>query len=266
MSVRDKFALLRRASRVWAVASIHGEAERLTRIQGEIERRFQPGDRLVYLGNAMGHGAEVRGAIDELLSFRRRMLARPGMFLFDIAFLRGAQEEMWQKLLQLQFAPNPREVFGWMVEHGMGATLSAYGGSIQQGFVAARAGPLALTRWTSQLRSDMQAVPGHYSLLSALRRAAYTDDGALLFVHAGVDPERPLSAQSDSLWWATTSFMKLERSYGGFIRVVRGFDPRHAGIETAQFTASIDGGAGFGGVLIAACFDRRGEIIEAIEA
>ena len=146
----------------------------------------------------------MRGAIDELLSFRRRMLARPGMFLFDVAFLRGAQEEMWQKLLQLQFAPNPREVFGWMVEHGIGATLSAYGGSIQQGFVAARAGPLALTRWTSQLRSDMQAVPGHYSLLSALRRAAYTDDGALLFVHAGVDPDRPLSAQSDSLWWATT--------------------------------------------------------------
>jgi serine/threonine protein phosphatase 1 len=48
--------------------------------------------------------------------------------------------------------------------------------------------------------------------VSALRRAAYTDDGALLFVHAGVDPDRPLSAQSDSLWWATTSFMKLERS------------------------------------------------------
>ena len=93
MSVRDKFALLRRASRVWAVASIHGEAERLTRLHGEIERRFQPGDRLVYLGNAMGHGAEVRGAIDELLSFRRRMLARPGMFLFDIAFLRGAIAE-----------------------------------------------------------------------------------------------------------------------------------------------------------------------------
>jgi len=266
MSVRDKFALLRKASRVWAVASIHGESERLCRLHRELEQRFMPTDRLVYLGNAMGHGADVRGTIDELLSFRRRMLARPGMFLFDVAFLRGAQEEMWQKLLQLQFAPNPREVFGWMVEHGMGATLAAYGGSIQQGYVAARAGPLALTRWTSQLRSDMQAVPGHYTLQSALRRAAYTDDGALLFVHAGIDPERPLSAQSDSLWWATGNFMRLERSYGGFIRVVRGFDPRHGGVQAGQFTASIDGGAGFGGVLLAACFDRRGEIADIIEA
>ena len=101
------------------------------------------GDRLVYLGNCLGHGAEVRGAIDELLGFRRQILARPGMFPFDIAYLRGAQEEMWQKLLQLQFAPNPREVLGWMLEHGVGATLSAYGGSIQQGIVAARDGPLA---------------------------------------------------------------------------------------------------------------------------
>ena len=60
--------------------------------------------------------------------------------------------------------------------------------------------------------------------------------------------------------------MKLEHSYGDFLQVVRGFDPRHAGIEAAQFTTSIDGGAGFGGALIAACFDRRGEIVEAIEA
>ena len=55
-------------------------------------------------------------------------------------------------------------------------------------------------------------------------RAAYTDDGALLFVHAGLDADRPLSAQSDSLWWGTGSFAKLDRSYGGFIRVVRGFE------------------------------------------
>ena len=33
-----------------------------------------------------------------------------GTFLGDIVFLRGSQEEMWQKLLELQFAPNPREV------------------------------------------------------------------------------------------------------------------------------------------------------------
>ena len=61
---------------------------------------------------------------------------------------------------------------------------------------------------------------------------------------------------------ATGSFAKLDRSYGGFIRVVRGFERAHAGIQTSQFTASIDGGCGFGGPLIAACFDKRGDVVE----
>jgi serine/threonine protein phosphatase 1 len=266
MSEREKFAVLRKSQRVWAVAAIHGEARRLETLHTEIDRRFAAGDRLVYLGNYLGHGTEVNATLDTLLNFRRELIARPGMFAADVVYLRGSQEEMWQKLLQLQFAPNPREVFSWMIEHGVGATLTAYGGDIQQGFVCARDGPLAITRWTSRLRTAMQGAPGHYALMIALRRAAYTDDGALLFVHAGLDADRPLSAQSDSLWWGTAAFNKLERPYGGFIRVVRGFDRAHAGVHTSQFTASIDGGCGFGGPLIAACFDRRGEIVDVIEA
>jgi serine/threonine protein phosphatase 1 len=266
MSDRDKFAVLRKCRRVWTVAAIHGEAARLRNLHCQLEARFTAGDRLVYLGNYLGHGPEVRGTLDALLAFRRELIARPGMFAADVAYLRGSQEEMWQKLLQLQFAPNPREVFAWMIEHGAGATLSAYGGDIQHGFVCTRDGPLAITRWTGKLRAAMQGLPGHYALMSVLRRAAYTDDGALLFVHAGLDADRPLSAQSDSLWWGTGSFARLDRAYGGFIRVVRGFERGHAGIQTGQFTASIDGGCGFGGPLIAACFDKRGDIVDSIEA
>jgi len=266
MADRDKFAILRKCRRVWAVAAIHGETERLRKLHAEIGGRFRPGDRLVYLGNYLGHGIDVRGTLDELLAFRREMIARPGLFAADVAFLRGSQEEMWQKLLQLQFAPNPREVFAWLVEHGAGATLTAYGGDIQQGFVCSRDGPLAITRWTGKLRTAMQAVPGHFSLMSALRRAAYTDDGALLFVHAGLDPDRPLSTQSDSLWWGSGRFERLDRPYSGFIRVIRGYDRGHAGLQTRQFTASIDAGCGFGGPLVAACFDPRGEVIDSIEA
>ncbi len=266
MSDRDKFAILRKSQRVWTVSAIHGEAKRLEALHRTLDSRILPGDRLVYLGNYFGHGPDVRGTIDALLAFRRELIARPGMFAADVAYLRGSQEEMWQKLLQLQFAPNPREVFSWMIEHGVGATLTAYGGDIQQGFVCARDGPLAITRWTSRLRTAMQGLPGHYALMSVLRRAAYTDAGALLFVHAGLDPDRPLSAQSDSLWWGTAAFNRLDRSYGGFIRVVRGFDRTHAGVQTGQFTASVDGGCGFGGALIAACFDRRGDVVDAIES
>ena len=105
-----KFARLRAARRVWAVAVIHGEAQRLAQLHDAISERFQLGDRVVYLGNYLGRGSAVLATIDELLDFRRRVLGRPGGAACDVVFLRGAQEEMWQKLLQLQFAPNPGEL------------------------------------------------------------------------------------------------------------------------------------------------------------
>ncbi len=266
MSDRDKFAVLRKSRRVWAVAAIHGEADRLDALHQAVVGRFLTGDRLVYLGNYLGRGPGVAHTVDRLLEFRRALIAAPGMFASDVAYLRGSQEEMWQKLLQLQFAPNPREVLDWMLSQGLGATLAAYGGTPGQGAQAAREGALSLTKWTTALRAGMQSRPGHYLLMSALRRAAYTDDGGLLFVHAGIDPDRPLSAQSDSLWWGTGGFSRLAQAYGGFAKVVRGFDRAHPGVEVGPFTVTVDAGCGFGGPLVAACLDPAGEIIELIEA
>ncbi len=266
MSERDKFAVLRRCRRVWAVAAIHGEAERIVALHEVLAERFAHGDRLVYLGNYLGRGPAIRATLDALLDFRRRLIAQPGMFAADVAYLRGSQEEMWHKLLQLQFAPNPREVLSWMLDQGVGATIEAYGGDLGQARALAGQGPLALTRWTGTLRAAMQRQPGHFALMTALRRAAYTDDGRLLFVHAGLDPERPLTAQSDSLWWNIGGFSQIDHAFDGFARVVRGFDLAHAGIRVGRFTTSLDAGCGFGGPLVAACFEPTGEIVDAIEA
>jgi serine/threonine protein phosphatase 1 len=263
---REKFAVLHAARRVWAVAAIHGEAAALGRLHTYLAPRLQPGDRLVYLGNFLGRGTQVRETMNELLAFRRWLLARPRSFAYDVAYLRGAQEEMWQKLLQLQFAPNPREVLSWMMTQGVGATLAAYGGDPQLGASHARDGAVAITRWSGTLRSAMQAVPGHFQLMAALRRAAYTDDNSLLFVAAGLDPERPLSEQSDSFWWGGASFARLDHAYGGFSRIVRGFDRAQGGIQTGPFSITIDGGCGFGGPLVAACLVPGGEIDDMIEA
>lgn len=266
MSDREKFAVLRRCRRVWTVAAIHGEVERLDSLHAALGERFAAGDRLVYLGNYLGRGPAVTATVDCLLSFRRALIALPGMFAADVAYLRGSQEEMWQKLLQLQFAPNPREVFEWMLSQGVGATLAAYGGDPVRGAACAREGALSLTKWSNALRAGMQAHPGHYLLMSALKRAAYTDDNRLLFVHAGIDPDRPLSAQSDSLWWGAGGFSHLDHAYGGFAKVVRGFDRSHPGVEVGPFSVTVDAGCGFGGPLVAACFDPSGEIVDLIEA
>ena len=262
----QKFAVLRRATRVWAIASVHGEADRLIRLQTAIRDRFQPGDRLVYLGNIMGRGPAVHESIDALLTFRTAVLAQPGIFRCDIAILRGRQEEMWQKLLQLQFAADARGVLSWMLDQGLAPTLEAYGGNAEEGLRAAASGALHLTRWTGKLRQAMKASPGHFEVMTSLRRAAFTDDGSLLFVNAGLDPSRPLEAQKDSFWWSHQGFTEMSEPYYGYRRVVRGFDRKHPGLDLSEYSATLDAGSGFGGPLLAACLRLDGEVSDLLEA
>jgi serine/threonine protein phosphatase 1 len=267
---RERFIKLRHARRIWAIAAIHGEVERISVLHDRIERAWRPGDRLVYLGNYLGRGTAVRATIDEILAFRRAVIAQPEGFACDVAFLRGSQEEMWQKLLQLQFAVSPSEVLKWMLDQGVGATLGAYGGDIQQGFAACREGPRAITRWTSGLRAMLNAVPGHSQFLSALRRAAVTvaplNEGILLFVHAGVDTARPLDAQGDAFWWGGSRLLELAEPYAGFRRIIRGFDRKHGGLVEAAYVTSLDAGCGFGGELLGVCFAADGSVSETISA
>lgn len=281
MEDRQKFTILRSVQRgaplrVWAVSSIHGEAGALNRLHRELVGRLQYGDRLVYLGNLIGRGPAVAATIDNLLRFRSLFMARPDAFACDVVHLRGSQEEMWQKLLQLQFATDPKAVLQWMLDQGVAATLESYGFSPTEGLREAAAGPRQLTRWTGALRQGIQDHPGHWQLLGSLRRAAYSQPrgdserpgdsgGGLLFVNAGLDPSRPLEAQQDSFWWGSSGFAGLARPYGGYRRVVRGFCPQHPGLEMGDFTATLDGGCGFGGPLLAACFTEDGELVEQID-
>jgi len=264
--LETQFAQLRNARRVWAIATINGAAQRLIRLHDKISDRFQEGDRVVYLGNYIGYGDAVLATIDELLNFRRRVLGRQRGFACDVAFLRGAQEEMWQKLLQLQFAPNPGEVLQWMVGAGMEAAVRAYGGDLRQGFAVARDGPRTITRWTGALRGAMNASPGHTTLFSALRHAAISLDLSVLFVHAAVDPSRPLSAQGDAFWWGRDDILELRGSFEGFRRVVRGIDREERSFIDRDFAVSLNGGIGGSGPLTAACFGAGGEVLELIEA
>jgi serine/threonine protein phosphatase 1 len=259
-------ARVRGARRIWAVASVHGEAERLRRLHDRIAARFADGDRIVYLGNYLGRGDDVVPAVDELLDFRRRVLARRHGFVCDIAYLRGAQEEMWQKLLQLQFARDPGEVLTWMVREGIEPTVRAYGGELRQGFAAARDGPRTITRWTTALREAMNAMPGHTALFATLRHAAVTDDNQLLFVNAGLDASRPLKGQGDAFWWSDRDIVELAAPFAGFRRVVRGFDRRQRGLVEGEFGVSLDAGAGRGGPLLAAAIGRDGGVLELLQA
>lgn len=258
------FATLRCWRRVWAVAAIHGESGRLARVLDGIAARLAPGDRVVFLGNYLGYGPDVGGTIDRLLAFRRGFLAQPLSFPGDIVFLRGWQEEVWHKLTQLQFSADPKPVFHWMLERGMASSLAAYGFAPGHVETAMREGVMAVTRWTGSLRAAVDARPGHRALFAALRHAARTDDDKILFVHAGYDPGKPLELQSDILWWGGADLLEQNGAFSGFSRIVRGFDRQRAGIKRGAFAVSLDGGAGFGGPLHAACFDRDGTIVDQV--
>ncbi len=238
-----KFARLRRARRLWAIGPAPGDLRRLRALHERIAERIEPGDRLVYLGGYRGKGADILGTIEELLAFRRQILALPFMFPFDIAYLRGQGEEIWAKLLQLQQAAKPREILAWMLDRGLGADIVAYGGDPAAGIVACRSGAVAIARWTELLRRAQQARAGHGEWQSSLKRAAYTDDGHLLFVHAGLNPAQGLADQGDVFWWGHPGFAEDAGPYGGFRRIVRGIDPAsgNAAFSPEGYVLTLDG-------------------------
>lgn len=262
---RQKFAVLHAVNRVWAVAAIRGQAEQLAAMHDKMTAEFEPGDAIVYLGDIIGVGSDICATIDEVLRFRRSVLAQPPLrFPSDVVFLRGRQEEMWRKLLQLQFAPNPAEVIDWMEARGVTSTVHAYGGSLKELRSIIREGPVALSRWTQTIKNQIAKHPGHNAFYNAIKRAAYSSDGKLLLVNSGLNPDRPVAAQNDSFWWDTAGFQRLGDDYGGFNRIIRGSDPDGGGWSQSALTISIDGGAGHDGLLHAVCVTNDGEIAHTI--
>ena len=268
MGDADKLAYLGRPRRIWAVAACHGDTARLDQIHMALAEKFRVGDRLIYCGNYLG-GGDPTGTIDRMLAFRTYMLAAPGMIANDLVYLRGIQEEIWSKMLQIQFAPNPQEVLRWMLDRGAEATLKAYGGEARVGLAAAREGAMAMTRWTNSLREAIRQQPGHNQFMSVLRRAALTEgtgEGSLLFVHAGIDPARTLDKQGDNFWWGAGAFEKAVAPFENFKRLFRGSDPSGVGMKLDGYTVTLDAGCGTGGPLIAAAIMPDGRIVDMIKA
>lgn len=257
----NRYGLLRNAKRIWAVGAIHGELTALKKVHKQLISKFRRGDKLVYLGNYFGDSQKNKETYDEILNTRRAIMSLPEVFMpEDFVYLRGAREEMFFKLLQIHFAPNPVEVMEWLLQHGMGSSIAAYGENDNKARAIVRQGTMALTKWTNNIRRQIQSCPGHIELTNCLKRACLTDDGNLLFVHACIDPTRPLTMQKDQFWWDSGRFDEINEKFSEFTKVIRGYDHANNGvILDRQFTCTIDGGCGRGGNLHAICFTPDGE-------
>lgn len=273
MSFKNKFSNLGHPNKIWTVSAIHGELDQLAAIHQAVYGRFQPGDRLIYTGNYFGGGrAAPLRVMDELLYFRRALMAKPGVDADDIVYLRGRQEELWHRLQHLQFTPNASRAVEWaLAQHPeTGCILKAYGSSAAEIMRVAREGIMSLTRWSSALKSRIRSHPGHEKFFTVLRRAAFTEnrhsnDNNLLFVHAGLNPARALTEQGDDFWWSAANFNAIE-SYAPFRAVVRGHDPEHGGVRIGKAAISLDGGCGHGGKLVCAQLSDIGDVLEILAA
>ncbi len=256
MSENTSFAIIPDPARLWVLSPVFGEKHRLAGAHRLIAEHYRPGDKVIYTGNLMGYGPDVGGTLDEALAFRRALIASPGATAEDVIYLRGGQEEMWRKCLQLQFAPEPESVFNWMREHGLRGTLAAYGSDETKAGNPLRKGTVAISRWTASLRAAMNARDGHAAYMSALKHAATTTDKRFLITSAGLAPNLPLYAQKDHLWWGHPDFDTLSLPWEGYSAVIRGLDPAGSGPQTdgPVYTLKPETGVGL------ALFDKTGAL------
>jgi len=217
------FVEIKNSKKIWAIGSVHSRLDAFSSIKKHLLEDFKKGDYLIFLGNVIGLGPQSKEVLSSVIDLRNQLLAK---FLLDpkkIIFLRGAQEEMFLKLLQLQTAPNPQDIVSWMFDHGVGATIESYGFNKEKVFNISSQGTLIITKWTKKLNEAVLQAPGHKQYFAHLKHAAFSESKKILFLNRGVDVSRPLSAQNDCFWWGYQNFSTLNKPYNSFVRIVRGY-------------------------------------------
>ena len=123
MSNDNKFQEFKNINRIWAIGSLHSNIDSFQSIKNYILSNFSKNDKLIFLGNIIGFRNKSKEIISEVLKLRFLLMAKFCLKNEDVVYLRGAQEEMFSKLLQLQIAPNPMEIINWIFSHGVDQTV-----------------------------------------------------------------------------------------------------------------------------------------------
>tara|TARA_Y100000590_G_scaffold342776_1_gene391491 strand:+ start:13986 stop:14789 length:804 start_codon:yes stop_codon:yes gene_type:complete len=265
LSLEKKFIELKNSNRIWAIGSIHGNLKGLVKIHNHISKEFKKNDKIVYLGNVIGVGNDSSKVIDEILRLRVFLMANFNFDTDDVIFLRGAQEEMWLKLLELHISPNPKEVIDWMFAHGVDKTMQSYGLFKEDLIKICNLDTVAISKWTKKAKSHIESYKGHRQYYSSLTHAAFSESKKILFVNRGVDISRPLSAQSDCFWWGYHGLSEINKPYYNYIKIVRGYDPKKIGPESNKMLCSLYKGSGFGEYIVAGLFSGSGDTLDLFE-
>ncbi len=187
--------------RIYAVGDIHGRVDLLQRLHTVIledTADSRPGveNVVVYLGDYLDRGLYSRELIDFFLD---EPLAG-----FEAVYLRGNHDQYF-----LDFLVDPDKGASWL-RFGGDATVYSYGVRIPD--------DVAPNMRMVYIRDRLlETVPErHLTFLGDLELAKVIGD--FLFVHAGVNPERPLSKQTpEDLMWIRDAFLESERDFGKIV-------------------------------------------------
>ncbi len=205
--------------RTYAIGDIHGCLGKLERLVARClnDAGGEP-PAFVFLGDAIDRGPDSRGAVQYLIEFQRRHPQR------TICLAGNHEDMMLGALAEPGLAPH------WIARNGGAEMLASYGVDDPSEL------PKDHVEW-------MRALPTHH------------DDGLRFFVHAGIDPERPLDRQKRrDMLWMREPFLSDTRDFGRF--VVHGHTPLKDGKPDLRVNrVNVDTAAVLGGPLTAAVFE-----------
>jgi serine/threonine protein phosphatase 1 len=200
-------------TRFIAIGDIHGAKEKLDRLLGRLDLKPDT-DTLVFMGDYVDRGEMVFELVERLIDIGRE---RPGTI-----FLKGNHDQMFQDFL----SGRDRQLF---MTNGGNATLESY-----------------MRHRPGKTITDLQP-PEHKTFFESLKLFHETED--FIFVHAGLRPKVPLSAQQpEDLLWIREPFISSLFDFGK--RVVFGHTPFPEPLVMKN-KIGIDTGAGYGMALTA---------------
>lgn len=215
---------------VFAIGDIHGQAPALYNLLHKLadfsNDRREMQSRFVFLGDYVDRGIDIASVFEALIDFQKE---------FDCIFLRGNHDQM-----MLDFFENPEDVGPTWVDLGGMETIAGYGIQLHS--------DRKQRNWFEIRDVLKKAIPAsHIEFLEATQMRH--EEGDFLFVHAGVNPNRPLDDQLDKdLMWIRDQF--LHNSTPLEKMIVHGHTPTEKPVMT-RTRIGVDTGVYLTGVLTA---------------
>lgn len=183
--------------KVYAIGDVHGCLSEMNQLLAKIDARLKPGDEVVFIGDYIDRGPDSKGVVDVLIE---RQKNHPNKHVF----IKGNHEDLMMS-------------GDYWFQNGGDKAVKSYG--------------LDPLDWQIE-RSfyGHHCPPDHRAFYSDL--VLYYNVGKVVFVHAGIDPDRHLDQQSESVMIWARGYDRYNGEYVGGYTVVRGHTPVNDVVET----------------------------------